>query len=203
MVDALFTPRNCVIYSTPVAEMVRDRRRIFLHKGCWHKFKGYAYSQLAKMKSQNRTGKRAEAIAEYGFDTKFAYHVVRLLDEVEQILTLGDIDLTRANEQMKAIRRGDVPREDIEKLFTEKERQLEKVYQESTLPYSPRESEIKELLLQCLEEHYGSLEGVVVRQGSLIVCLRQIEDLCRNALARIVADEVDAQITEGSDQCSN
>jgi predicted nucleotidyltransferase len=50
MIDSLFTPRNCVIHSTTVAELVRENRRMFLHKGCWHKFKGYAYSMVNKMK---------------------------------------------------------------------------------------------------------------------------------------------------------
>jgi hypothetical protein len=39
---------------------------------------------------------------------KFAYHVIRLLGEAEQILLEGDIDLRRNSAQLKAIRRGDV-----------------------------------------------------------------------------------------------
>jgi len=182
MVDALFTPRNCVIHSTPIAEMVRDRRKIFLHKGCWHKFKGYAFSQLAKMKSQHREGKRAAIVEKFGYDVKFAYHVVRLLDEVEQILTLGDLDITRAREHMKAIRRGDVSREDVERFFTEKEHQLESVYQNSTIPYKPEEARIKQLLLDCLEQHYGTLGEAIVNKGAHLEALRRIEEICRAQL---------------------
>ena len=29
-----------------VGNLVREKRKLFLHKGAWPKFKGYAYSQL-------------------------------------------------------------------------------------------------------------------------------------------------------------
>lgn len=52
MVDSLFTPHNAILHCSPIAQMVRDERHIFLHKGAWHKFKGYAYSQMSKLKSK-------------------------------------------------------------------------------------------------------------------------------------------------------
>jgi predicted nucleotidyltransferase len=52
MVDAMFVPQNSILHITQVGQMVRENRKLFLHKGCWHKFKGYAYSQIHKMKSK-------------------------------------------------------------------------------------------------------------------------------------------------------
>ena len=75
--------------------------------GAWPKFKGYAYSQQHKLANKQPQGKRAELVAEHGFDTRFGYHLVRLISEVEQILVEGDIDLRRNNEPLKAIRRGE------------------------------------------------------------------------------------------------
>lgn len=161
MVDSLFTPQSCVLHITQIGNMVRENRRLFLHKGSWHKFRGYAYSQLHKMETKDPSGKRKEIREEYGYDIKFAYHVVRLLDEVEQILTLGDLDLQRSRERLKAIRRGDVPEKEIREFFTAEEKRLEDVYQKSTLPYGPDEGKIKQLLLDCLEHHYGSLAACV------------------------------------------
>lgn len=48
MVDSLFTPANCVLHITHVGQMVRDNRELFLHKGYFHKARGYAYSSLCK-----------------------------------------------------------------------------------------------------------------------------------------------------------
>jgi len=50
MIDSLFVPRVCILQSTALSELVRENRHIFLHKGAFHKFKGYAYSQMHKMR---------------------------------------------------------------------------------------------------------------------------------------------------------
>lgn len=49
MIDSLFVPRRCILHSTAISEHVRENRKLFLHKGSWHKFKGYAYSQMHKI----------------------------------------------------------------------------------------------------------------------------------------------------------
>jgi predicted nucleotidyltransferase len=175
VIDSLFTPTTCVLHSTRVGVLVRENRRLFLHKGAWPKFKGYAYSQLHKLAIKQPQGKRAELVAAHGFDTKFGYHVVRLIGEVEQILMEGDIDLQRNNDQLKAIRRGEWTEERLRQWFADKEPQLERLYAESSLRAVPDESKIKALLLSALEEHYGNLEGCVVNPGRAVATLRNIQ----------------------------
>lgn len=177
MVDSIFTPRRCVLHSSQIAEMVREKRRMFLHKGAWHKFKGYSYQQLHKirLKTGAQNEKRAATIAAVGYDTKYAYHLVRLLSEVEQIMIEGDLDLERNREQLKAIRRGEWTLDQVEAHFTDKEKALEDVYLKSTLPHSPDEAAIRELLLNCLEHHYGSLSAAVVRDVTVDALKRDIQ----------------------------
>lgn len=165
MIDSLFVPRNCVIHSTAIGEMVRDNRKLFLHKGSWHKFKGYAYAQMSKIRNKVNSSnpKRAKTIEKFGYDVKFAYNVVRLINEVEQILVEGDLDLQRNNEQLKSIRRGEWTLEQLAEYFVKKEGILEQTYAESKLPHGPDEQHIKFLLMDCLEEHYGSLQAAVIR----------------------------------------
>jgi uncharacterized protein len=190
MVDALFTPINCVIHSTAIGNMVRENRKGFLHKGCWPKFKGYAYSQLHKMKIKTPEGgsKRAANIEQFGYDTKFAYHVYRLLDEVEQILTLHDCDLQRSREVMKSIRRGEWTEERIREHFTSREKELETVYNASTLPWGPDEAKIKKLLLECLEHHFGSLDKAIILPNANEQALREIMEVCKKALSNAEND---------------
>ncbi|WP_435022438.1 nucleotidyltransferase domain-containing protein [Tundrisphaera sp. TA3] len=175
IIDSLFTPATCVLHSTRVGNLVRENRRLFLHKGAWPKFKGYAYSQLHKMASKQPLGKRAELVAEHGYDTKFGYHVVRLIGEVEQILMEGDIDLQRNNDQLKAIRRGEWTEDRLRRWFADKESQLERLYAESSLRAVPDEARIRELLLAAIEDHYGSLEGCIVEPDRAVVALRNIQ----------------------------
>lgn len=177
MLDSLFVPRECIVYSSPISEMVREKRHIFLHKGAWHRYKGYAYAQLHKMANKKPVGKRLATVEKYGYDIKFAYNLVRLLSEIEQILAEGDLDLRRNVEHLKAIRRGDVPEEDIRKWAADKEHALEKLYTESALPWGPDEEAIKQLLLNCLEEHFGSLSDCVVLHNRPMLVLREIADI--------------------------
>jgi predicted nucleotidyltransferase len=175
VIDSLFTPVTCVLHSTRVGTLVRENRRLFLHRGAWPKFKGYAYSQLHKLAIKKPTGKRAEVVARHGYDVKFAYHVVRLLGEVEQILLEGDIDLQRDNERLKAIRRGEWTEERLRQWAAHKEADLERAYAASNLPPAPDEEKLKALLLNCLEEHYGSLQDCIVEPDRVVAALRAIQ----------------------------
>ena len=58
MIDSLFVPRRCVLHSTRIGEMVREKRHLFLSKKTFHTHKGYAYSQISKMQSKNNLGVR-------------------------------------------------------------------------------------------------------------------------------------------------
>lgn len=181
MVDALFVPQNCIIHCTQIGNMVRDNRNDFLHAGCWHKFKGYAYNQLKMMRTREFKGspKRAARVAEYGYDTKFAYHLVRLIMEVEEILTEGTLTLNRdgRREVLISIRNGEWTQEKIEQYFTDKERQLEEAYHNTKIPYKPQESKIKQLLLNCLEHHYGSLDKVINNPDKYYVATMKIKEI--------------------------
>lgn len=177
MVDSLFVPRECILSSTGIGEMIREKRHLFLHKGSWHRYKGYAYQQLSKMKKSKPVGKRAELIERFGFDVKFAYHAVRLLYEAEMILLEHDLDLRRHREHLKAIRRGEVSEDEIRSWAAEKEKALERAYETSSLRYEPDELVLKNLLLDCLEQHYGNLAGAVVRQGEAATILDEMAEL--------------------------
>jgi predicted nucleotidyltransferase len=177
ILDSLFTPQACVLHCTSVGNMVRENRKLFLHKGAFARFKGYSYSQLHKMSTKETAGKRKETRDKYGFDTKYAVHLVRLLYECEQILTEGDIDLQRHKEHLKAIRRGEVKEVDIREWAASKEKALEKMYEESKLPWGPPEEEIKDLLLKALEHHYGSLDKCIEVPDRYKSTLMKIKEL--------------------------
>lgn len=177
MIDSLFVPARCVLHITKIGHIVKDNRRLFLHKGAWHKFKGYAYSQIhkAKIKSPEAGSKRKASVDKFGWDVKFGYHTVRLISEVEQILEEGDLELGRNREHMKAIRRGEVSFKDVEKWFQIKEKELEKLYSNSKLQHSPDEYAIRAVLLQCLEEYFGSLVKCVSMPGIEHLTLKRIQ----------------------------
>lgn len=238
MIDSIFTPESCVLHITRIGQIVRDNRRLFLHKGCWNTFRGYAYSQLHKIQSKNHDGlnelmefekskgisnktkflevkealdqkkpesfclntfdelqeyynlysntlsksKRSERVKIDGFDVKFAYHVVRLIYEAEMILSECDLNLQRNREHLKAIRRGELTEEDIRDFFNSKSKILDELHANCKLPPSPQEDKIKNLLLNCLEEHYGKLDNCLVIPDRYLQCLREIKEKIEGVL---------------------
>lgn len=160
MCDSLWVPDEFVLTNTKVSKMVRENKKMFLHKGGYYKYLGYAKSQLAKIK--NKTGhenpRRDNDIQKFGYDLKYSYHCIRLMSEIEQILNYGDFDLQHDKELLKEIRAGKFTMEEFEKLFIEKDKLMLKAFENSKLPDKPNEFKIKELLVNCLEEYYGKLE---------------------------------------------
>lgn len=105
--------------------------------------------------------KRLPLVIEHGFDTKFSSHVVRLLLEVRQILEEHDLDIEANSDILKAIRRGDWSLERIKQYFSDQSKNMEELYAKSTLRYSCDIAEIRKIVLECLELHYGSLRDAV------------------------------------------
>jgi hypothetical protein len=57
----------------------------------------------------------------------------------------------------------------IDDFFDLKEKHLEEAYSKSTLPHSPNENKIKELLLQCIEHHYGTVSQKLYIESTSII----------------------------------
>lgn len=125
------------------------------------------------MKEGLKKSKRFYDRKKNNFDTKFSYHIIRLLDEAEQILLTKDLKLDKNNEELKAIRRGDWTLEKLQKEFEARKLSVEKIYASSDLPNEPDEGKIKQLLIQCLEIHYGSLGSECLARNDLPIQVLQ------------------------------
>ena len=180
IIDSLFTSEDCVLHCTEIGRLLRDNRRLFLHKKAWHTFRGYSFAQWNKIKKEKPVGKRKEIVDKYGWDIKFGYHLIRLLEECIQILQTHDLDLRLNNHYYISIRQGNIPLVEVEAKFFALQKTLEKLYMESTLPYGPDEIKIKELLLKCLEHHFGSLDKCIRIVGREETLLRQIKELVKD-----------------------
>lgn len=165
MLDSLFTPQNCVLHNSEIGLHVRNNRKLFLSKNVKSKFIGYAYSELHKVDNKKyENSHRKEIVEQHGYDAKNLSHCRRLISEAEQILTYGDMDLGKDNEVHKAIRRYEVPIQEVKDWFYAKEKTLEELYHTSVaIPLKPDEDAIKRLLLECLEIRFGNLSDLIVK----------------------------------------
>lgn len=96
---------------TEAGSLLRSRRDLFVGKHVYHSFVGYAKGQLHRMTHGAHEGymgeKRKALVAQFGFDTKNAAHLVRLLRMGIEFLTDGVLRIEREDaSELLDIKRG-------------------------------------------------------------------------------------------------
>lgn len=159
LIELLFVKKNFVTVGTKMGYYLRDNRRKFLSMKTYHAFRGYANGQMHRIRQRNpETLERKAIVEKHGYDIKMAYHVLRLLDQLDQILTVNDIDLMRNKEECKVMRAGEFGTLDyFESEFQRRMAKLDDLVVRCSLSQMPNTGELKLLLQEILEEHYGSL----------------------------------------------
>lgn len=178
LIECLFVKKELVTVGTKMGWYLRDNRRLFLSMRTFHAMKGYACSQNHRILSRNpETEERRQMVAKYTFDLKMGAHVFRLIDQVEQILTTNDIDLMRNKEEIKLIRRGewgDIDR--FEREYQKRMDHLEELSRKCNLPPQPQQGSLKKLLMEILEEHYGSGEAAMKNNQEEYISVKDINE---------------------------
>lgn len=175
--ELLYLPRRCILHTTQIYEKIRNERSLFLHKGSYHKHRGYVHAQMAKVRNKTNASnpKRAALIEKFGYDTKFAAHSVRLSLQCEQIMMEGTLDLDCNSKFLKSIREGEWSLEKIDEWLDEKEKQMENLYTTSPLQHSPDQNKIRDLLLECIEMHYGKISTTITRETNMNALIADIK----------------------------
>lgn len=179
LIECLFTKRNFVAQGSDIGWTLRDNRKLFLSARTFHSFKGYAAGQLHRIRNGYTTKKsdnstRQIYLDKFGYDVKMAYHLLRLLDEIEQIVVLNDIDLQRSRETCIQMRNGEWGSFDrLEKYFNTKIEDVESLLLKSKLPMQPRVEELHQLLANCIEQYYGSMDKI---KGTEYISAKDIKE---------------------------
>jgi len=166
LIEVLFVRRHLVTFGTDIAWMLRDNKHKFLSMRTFNAFKGYLFQQVARIRrcverGKAETPKRQEYLDKWGYDTKMAYHSLRLLDQLNQLLDEGTIDLMRNKEECKAMRKGEWGEwKTFERVVSERLEALEKkALTQNAISPKPRLGELKVLLAECIESWYGSFDN--------------------------------------------
>lgn len=164
----LFTQTEKIFEITQVGEMLRAATPLFVTKAAGHRFLGYMESQRSRM-IDSRAGVRAPRtnrpalIAEHGFDTKFAMHMLRLGYQGIELLTNGKlvfpIDGT-IGEYLRAVRRGEYEYDEVlERSYTLSNR-LEHLIRDSDLPHTADYAKVNDLIWKMHWTHWDE-KGLV------------------------------------------
>lgn len=140
MIDTVVTEGNL---SRDLIKIIKAERKYAAAMRNWDSFLRW---------KNGRNPKRAELEAKFGYDTKHAMHLVRLLFMAEEILARGEVVVRRPDFQMLLdIRAGKYPYEDVVDFARWKEVGLQFVT--SPLPHDPPRVKIDELLMDTIERY--------------------------------------------------
>lgn len=91
----LFAPPEHLVAITPPGDELRERSRMIVSRRAGHRFLGYLRAQRERLLGLrgSRHTNRPELVEVYGFDTKFAMHMVRLGVQGVELLETGRISL--------------------------------------------------------------------------------------------------------------
>lgn len=96
MLLPLFVPMDGIVESTSLGVALLAERNLFISKSCGWSFMGYMHAQSARLAGETggRHGKpRQELIDKFGFDTKYAGHVIRLGLQGIELMQTGKLTL--------------------------------------------------------------------------------------------------------------
>jgi len=152
VLSLLWMRENDYIHIGEYGRMLLDHRRLFSSKKAYHSFSGYAHAQLHKMTHQAFEGymgdKRKKLVERFGYDTKNAAHLIRLLRMGIEFLSEGEMHVFREDApQLLEIKRGEWEmmrvKEEAELLF----KRAEAAYDRSLLPAHPAVDKINDLIV--------------------------------------------------------
>lgn len=129
ILECLYSP--LVEYAAPAAEMILERRDIFLSRLVYQTYNGYVISQFRKMQRRN------EATGEISWP--HAMHLVRLLGVGIGTLRDGtpNMGVGDLRERLLAIKRGEVPWPEVDAWRLDLHRQFDAAFRSCTLPEHP------------------------------------------------------------------
>ena len=153
VLECLFVEPKHIDILTPMGQTLIENRKIFLSKRAFNAYGGYGRAQREKMltKRANKTG-RQYLVKKYGYDTKFAMHMIRLLRQGREILGGFGLHPERHDaEELLAIRLGEYSLEEVLDLYDKEDKLLKKALQHSKLPKKADMNAIEKL---CMELHH-------------------------------------------------
>jgi len=156
IIEFMYVPKPCQIFTSKYSDQLIENRHLFLSKKAYHTFKGYAYTQRRKLevKKENMTG-RTELAEKFGYDVKFASHIIRLLLEVLQILTEKTLTFPLPqNNLVRDIKLGKYELPWVIEKADYYEKLVDEAYIKSDLQYTSNYEEVNKLQIRLLEEFW-------------------------------------------------
>jgi hypothetical protein len=137
----LFVPDDEVVHRDEAGAELVDNAHRFVSRLAADRFLGYLTGQRRAMTGEvGAHTNRPELVAEHGYDTKYAMHALRLGMQGVELLSTGRITLPVPDPDrsyLRAVRRGDVPLDEVVAAVDAAEQRLVELRESSTVPDEP------------------------------------------------------------------
>ncbi len=165
VMSLLWLPEKYYLIGSNLGWALKDQRDIFVSKKAYHSFTGYAYGQLKRMEHYKFEGymgdKRKQLIEKFGYDTKNAAHLIRLLRMGIEFLSEGKLYVEREDAcQLISIKKGEWTLEKIKNEADYLFKQGQQAYMKTKLPNEPNYEAAEKLLINCIGV-YHDLTNIV------------------------------------------
>lgn len=148
-------PQHHLTVTAPGTLLIRSRT-LFVGRHVYHSFAGYAESQLRRMTPLAFNGymgeKRKRLVKRFGYDTKNAAHLIRLLRMCIEFLGNGELRVTRPDAaELLAIKQGQWTLERVKAEAKRLSAEAKRTYQTSRLPDAPRHRRANALCVKIVQ----------------------------------------------------
>ena len=155
ILEILFVPKESIIYCDNLGKHLLEHRKLFVSKGAYYKFMGYAMAQKRKLITKQPEGLRTKIVEKYGYDTKHASHLIRLLYFGIEILRTGQLAFPAEHRKyLIQIKNVKWPLSQIIDKAAYLESYLNESLESSILPEHPNLEEINRLQINLIESFW-------------------------------------------------
>lgn len=154
-----------IIQTTPLGNELRQLSKFIISREIIPRYRGYMNGQVMRLDGlkgnghgKRGGGKREELIKEYGFDVKYAMHAARLGYQCLELLDTGNLQLPipgEAGEWLRAVRRGDIDREEWRQRVQELDSMMANRLNDSSIPAHPDRDIIDNFLIAAHCQYWG------------------------------------------------
>ena len=141
-------------------KLLIDNRDLFVTRQAYHSFVGYAHGQAHRMTHMAFEGymgkKRKQLVEKFGYDTKNAAHLIRLLRMGIEYLVEGILYVKRQDAtQLLEIKRGEWTLEQVQKESDRLFILAEEAYIRSSLPNKPDMDKVNNLCIEICQGRFS------------------------------------------------
>lgn len=161
ILQLMWTPEKHILKMDDSFKRLIEIREAFLSTDAvFSTFAGYANGQLHRMTRQAYKGymgeKRKALVDKFGYDTKNAQHLIRLLRQGSELLLTGELNVERQDAgELIQIKKGEWS---LEKVKREADKLFNRIHEskkDSVLPKKRDDELIEKVTIEILTEHWG------------------------------------------------